>query len=210
MFVDLLSKAKAVCTHRLSISDAPLVGISSRGGACFTVENRIRRALWNIIWIPFGYYSFRPFHAWRRLLLRIFGARIEGPSRIYPGVKIWAPWNLEIRGRACIGEGATLYNQAKIVIDHGAVISQGVHLCTGTHNYNSIHFELIAKPIHIKSHAWLAAEVFIHPGVTIGEGAVIGARSVVSDDMPDWTVCSGFPCQAIKPRNKVLSINDVE
>lgn len=136
------------------------------------------------------------------MLLRLFGARISGPSRIYPRVKIWAPWNLEIRGRVGIGEESVLYNQAKIVIEHAATISQGVHLCTGTHDYESPNFELIAKPIHIQNHAWLAAEVFVHPGVTIGEGTVIGARSVVIHSMPEWTVCSGFPCKPIKPRNK--------
>ncbi|RYF46866.1 MAG: putative colanic acid biosynthesis acetyltransferase, partial [Cytophagaceae bacterium] len=48
--------------------------------------------------------------------------------------------------------------------------------------------------------AWVAAEVFIHPGVTIGNGCVIGARSVVVSDMPQWMVCTGHPCKPLKPR----------
>jgi len=40
----------------------------------------------------------------------------------------------------------------------------------------------------------------VHPGVTIGEGAVIGARSVVTRDVPAWMVCAGHPCVPIKER----------
>jgi len=59
---------------------------------------------------------------------------------------------------------------------------------------------LLTAPITVEDNVWLAADVFVHPGVTIGEGAVIGARSVVVKDMPAWTVCAGHPCKPIKPR----------
>jgi putative colanic acid biosynthesis acetyltransferase WcaF len=119
---------------------------------------------------------------------------------IYPKVRIWAPWNLVCDEEAGVGDGAILYNQAPITLGKRVVVSQGAHLCTGSHDYESPGFDLFAKPITVGDHAWIAAECFVHPGVTIGEGAVIGARSVVIRDMPPWTVCAGNPCKPIKPR----------
>jgi putative colanic acid biosynthesis acetyltransferase WcaF len=89
---------------------------------------------------------------------------------------------------------------APVVLGERAVVSQGVHLCTGSHDYESENFQLFARPIEIGADAWICAEAFLGPGVTIGDGAVIGARSVVTRDQPSWTVCAGNPCRPIKPR----------
>jgi putative colanic acid biosynthesis acetyltransferase WcaF len=141
-----------------------------------------------------------PFHSWRSFLLRVFGASVGRGAHVYPSVKIWAPWNLDIGDQVGIGERVNLYCQAKIAIGNRAVISQQTFLCTGTHDYTSSGMKLICKPIIIGAYCWIAADVFVHPGITIGEGAVIGARSVVVKDMPEWMVCTGHPCVPIKQR----------
>jgi len=140
-------------------------------------------------------------HGWRSFLLRCFGAKIGKSVHVYPGAKIWAPWNLEISDEGGVANGAILYTQGKISIGKKAVISQGAHLCAGTHDYTLPGFPLYTMPIIIGDYAWVAAEAFIHPGITIGEGCVIGARSVVTKDMPAWMVCAGHPCKPIKERN---------
>ncbi|HQU09758.1 MAG: putative colanic acid biosynthesis acetyltransferase, partial [Verrucomicrobia bacterium 21-51-4] len=117
--------------------------------------------------------------------------------------RIWAPWNLLCEDEACIGDAVQVYNHAKIFIGKRAVVSQGCNLCTGTHDYNDPNFKLIAKPIYIGPHAWIAAESFIHPGITIGEGCVVGARSVVTHDLPEWHICVGHPCHPIKLRTRL-------
>jgi putative colanic acid biosynthesis acetyltransferase WcaF len=119
---------------------------------------------------------------------------------VYPGVKIWAPWNLILERQCGIASGAILYSQGIIRIGERVVISQGAHLCAGTHDYTKPGFPLLTLPITIGNHSWVAAEAFIHPGVTIGEGSVIGARAVVTKDMPGWTICAGNPCKPIKQR----------
>lgn len=169
-------------------------------GPCFSLKNRAGRAAWNLVWLVFFRPSPRPCHGWRTLLLRLFGANIAPGCHIYPGAKIWAPWNLTCLQEACVADGAILYNQAPVTLGERSVVSQGAHLCTGSHDFESPRFELFAKPIVVGDHAWLAAECFIHPGVTIGEGAVIGARAVVTRNMPAWTVCAGHPCKPLKPR----------
>ncbi len=169
-------------------------------GASFSLSNRLARMIWGIVYAAFFRFSPRPFHGWRSFLLRLFGAKIGKGVHIYSGVKIWAPWNLEVKDEAGVGSGAILYSQARIVIGYRAVVSQGVHLCTGTHDYTKNGQPLIAFPINIGDRAWVAAEAFVHPGITIGEGTVIGARSVVTKDMPAWMVCAGHPCKVLKER----------
>jgi putative colanic acid biosynthesis acetyltransferase WcaF len=170
-------------------------------GASFSLSNRIGRVAWGAVYLILFRFSPRPLHGWRSVLLRLFGAKIGKGVHIYPAVKIWAPWNLEIKDEAGVGSQAILYSQAKITIGHRAVISQGAHICTGTHDYTKSGQPLIAFPIVIGDRAWIAAEAFIHPGITIGEGAVIGARSVVTKDMPAWMICAGHPCKPIRERH---------
>jgi putative colanic acid biosynthesis acetyltransferase WcaF len=169
-------------------------------GPSFSVTNRFARIIWSLIYVFLFRYSPNPFHGWRSFLLRFFGAKVGKGVHIYPGVRIWAPWNLELGDQCGIASGVNLYSQGFIKIGERSVISQGAHLCAGTHDYTQPGFQLITKPIIIGDHVWVAAEAFIHPGVTIGEGCVIGARSVVTKDMPAWMVCSGFPCKPIKER----------
>lgn len=168
--------------------------------ASFSLSNRIYRALWGAVYQIFFRFSPRPVHAYRAAILRLFGAKVGKGVHVYPGVKIWAPWNLELGAECGVASGAELYSQGKITIGYRAIVSQGTYICTGTHDYTKAGHPLYTQPIVIGDRAWVAAECFIHPGVTIGEGAVIGARSVVTKDMPAWMVCAGHPCRPLKER----------
>jgi putative colanic acid biosynthesis acetyltransferase WcaF len=168
--------------------------------ASFSYKNRLARVLWNIFYTLFFRFSPRPFHFWRSFLLRCFGANIGTHCHVYPNVKIWAPWNLEMHNFSSMGDEVKCYSMGKITLGFKVAVSQGAYLCTGTHNYEDPNFQLLAKPIYIRDRAWICAECFIAPGVIIGEGAVIGARSVVTRNMPEWTVCAGNPCKPIKSR----------
>lgn len=169
-------------------------------GPSFPLEDRVKRVVWGVVSILLFKLSPKPLHGWRSFLLRCFGATVGHGVHVYPNVRIWAPWNLTLGDECGIGNGAILYSQGHITIGKRTVISQGAHLCAGTHDYTKPGFPLITKPIHIGDHAWIAAEAFVHPGVTIGEGTVIGARSVVQKDMPAWMVCGGHPCKPLKDR----------
>ena len=170
-------------------------------GPSFSLRNRLGRVVWNVVAILLFRTSPNPLHAWRSFLLRCFGARVGHNVHVYPNVKIWAPWNLILGDECGIANGSILYSQGVITIGQRAVVSQGTHLCAGTHDYTKSGFPLIVKPINVGNHAWIAAEAFVHPGVTIGDGCVIGARSVVTKDMPVWMVCAGHPCKPVKERN---------
>jgi putative colanic acid biosynthesis acetyltransferase WcaF len=179
-------------------------------GPSFSLSNRIGRVVWNVVSAMLFRYSPKPLHGWRSFLLRIFGAKVGEGVHIYPKVKIWAPWNLTLADGCGVANGAILYSQGKISIGRKSVVSQGAHLCAGTHDYEKPGFPLITKPISIEDHAWVAAEVFVHPGVTIAEGCVVGARSVVAKDLPAWMVCVGFPAKPIKERMPEAEIQKIK
>ena len=81
-----------------------------------------------------------------------------------------------------------------------ATVSQRTYLCTASHDIRSPRHEQTEKPIIIEDRAWVAAEAFIGPGVTIGEGAVVGARAAVFKDVEAWTVVGGNPAREIGKR----------
>ncbi len=169
-------------------------------GPSFSLRNRMGRVLWGLVYNVLFRFSPIPMHRWRAFLLKSFGAKIGHGVHVYPGVKIWAPWNIILKDECGVANRAILYSQGKITIGSRSVISQGAHLCAGTHDYTHEGFPLLTEPINIGDNAWIAAEAFIHPGVTIGTGSVIGARSVVNKDMPAWMICAGNPCKPIKER----------
>ena len=175
----------------------------SFAGPSFSFSNRVARSAWKLVYLLLFRPSPRSLHAWRAFLLRIFGARIGRNCHIYPRATIWAPWNLECGDEVGVGDNTILYNQAPITLGRRVVISQGAHLCTGTHDYETEGFPVRSAPIIVGSQAWIAAEAFVLPGVSIGEGCIVGARSVVTKDLPAWHVCVGHPCKALRSRREI-------
>lgn len=178
-------------TGRADISSAPSPHSSS---------NRLLRALWGLVYAVLFRPSPRPFHAWRNLLLRLFGARIDKTARIYPKARVWAPWNLRMGAFATLGDDVDCYCVDIITIGDHAVISQYSYLCGATHDFELAKRPLVPRPITIGHSCWIAADVFVGPGVTIGEGTVVGARSSVFSDLPAWKVCVGNPAKPTRDR----------
>ena len=179
-----------------------LQGVDSRTGPSFSLSNRVLRALWGVVWLCLFRPSPRPLHAWRVALLRLFGAKIGQHFHVHASVRVWAPWQLRVGDHVGVGERVHFYNMAPITIADEAVISQGAHLCAGTHDYTSPVFQLQAFPIHIGHRAWICTEAFVGPGVHIPEGCVIGARAVITRTPKEgaWHVYAGNPARPIKPR----------
>jgi putative colanic acid biosynthesis acetyltransferase WcaF len=186
--------------------------LRARGGLSFGAEepsdypsphsraNQLIRILWRTVWLLAYRPSPKVFHGWRRFLLRMFGAKIANNAYPHPSVKIWAPWNLEMGPLSCIGPDVDCYCVDRVVIGARATVSQYSFLCTATHDYHDPLMPLVTAPIVIGERAWVAADVFIGPGVAIGEGAVVGARSSVFRNVDPWTVVAGNPVRIVKKR----------
>lgn len=161
----------------------------------------VKRLVWSIINRTLFRLLITPYlKEVRNALLRMFGAKIAKGVLIYQSVDIWYPWKLEIGRYSCIGSKVNLYNKDKIIIGENVVISQESFLCTASHDYNKTSHDLTTKPIIIKNRVWVASQAFVGMGVTLGEGAIVGARSAVFKDVEPWTIVGGNPAQFIKKR----------
>lgn len=166
----------------------------------YPLSKQVQRVVW---WIGHFFLfkcSLRPMYAWRRRVLRLYGAKLDDHVCIQRTARIEFPWNLKMGRYSSIGEYAWIYNLDKIEIGEFTTVSQLVFLCTGSHDFTRPQMPLVTEPIHVGKGVWIAADVYVGPGVTIGDYAVIGARSVVVKDMPEGMVCAGHPCKPLKPR----------
>jgi putative colanic acid biosynthesis acetyltransferase WcaF len=171
-----------------------------------SIRNRIGRYVWSVVWLV----VFRPSPtlacAWRRFVLRMFGAKVGQGVTVYSSARIWAPWNLTMKDRSCLSHHVDCYCVAPISIGFEATISQYTFLCSASHDVDGPDMALTIAPIVVGDHVWIAADVFLGPGVNVGEGAVVGARSTVLQSVPAWTVVGGYPARKIRTRDakKVL------
>lgn len=162
--------------------------------------NKAARGLWGIVELLLYRPSPRPFHGWRRLLLRAFGARIGANAHPYAGARIWAPWNLVMEEGSALADDVTCYNVALVHLGKNATVSQFSYLCAAGRDIDRPGKPVICAPIHIAAEAWVAVDCFIGPGVNIGENAVVGARSTVTRDVVANSVVAGSPPRLLRMR----------
>lgn len=176
--------------------------------ATITSNNKIRRLVWSGVNALFFRWTLRNAFAWRRLVLNTFGAKISKGARVYSTARIWAPWNLRMEENATLGDYVDCYNVAPITLKSSAVVSQYSNLCTATHDFDVEDHPLMIAPINVESNAWVAADCFIAPGVTIGRGSVVLARSTVLKDTDPWWVYGGYPAGPKRKRGFVIKQED--
>ena len=171
----------------------------------WTSRDKFRRGLWQLVESTLFRWSPSRFHSWRCFLLRLFGATIPSTEssqapRIWPDVQVYFPWKLVLNAGAMVGPGVRIYNLDTVSLGEGANLSRHIHLCAGSHDFGRWSMPLVTAPITIERNVWIATDCYVGPGVTIGELAVVGARSVVVKNLPPSMICVGNPCVPIKPR----------
>ncbi len=189
-------------SRELAVDDKLRLDITTnRAARKWSRKELAGRFLWALmhplfIWIP------RPVWGWRRSLLRLFGARIGREVHIYPTARITNPWNLTIGDQSAVGDRVTLYALGPITIGERVTISQGAHLCAGTHDHRDPAMPLLKPPIVVDHDTWICADAFIGPGVHVGASAVIGARCVVMKDVEPGAVMVGNPARVLRYRSE--------
>jgi putative colanic acid biosynthesis acetyltransferase WcaF len=121
----------------------------------------------------------------RPTLLRLFGASVGERVLIRHRVRVMWPWKLTVGDDVWIGEDAWLLDLEPIRIEDDVCVSQGVLLCTGSHDRRSPTMEYDNGPITLRAGSWVAARATVLRGVTVGRGAVVGATALVTQDVPD-------------------------
>ena len=163
--------------------------------------NMAIRLMWRSAWVFGARWTPRfMLNRWRAFILRCFGARIGSQCRLTSSMEVWVPSRLFIGNQVWIDRNVYLYNVERITIGDNAIISDGAFICTASHDITQGNFPLTTEPVTIGAGAWIAAHAKILPGITIGEGAVVGAGAVVTRDVEPWTVVAGNPARFIKKR----------
>lgn len=170
--------------------------------ASFSLRNRLARLLWQVVYLLLYRTSPRPLHAWRSMLLRIFGAGIGPGCHFYPSGKVWAPWNLVCEDCCTLGDHAEIYNPSLIYLESHCVISQQAYVCGATHDYNDPEFPMISYAMRLGAYSWICARASVAPGVNVGAGAVLGMGSVATRDMEAYGVYAGVPASKVKERSR--------
>src|SRR6185437_12820471 len=152
------------------------------------------------VWVLLYRLSPRPFHGWRAMLLRVFGARMGPNCHFYPKSKVWAPWNLICADQVTVADDAEIYNPSEISFGSHAILSQQSYLCGATHDYDDPAFPLIAFSMEVGAYSWVCARASVLPGINIGVGAVLGLGAVATRDLEPWAVYAGSPAVKVKER----------
>ncbi|TCK74246.1 putative colanic acid biosynthesis acetyltransferase [Acidipila rosea] len=167
----------------------------------FSLGNRIRRALWGTVYVLLYRPSPRPAHAWRAMLLRLFGAKLGPRCRFYPKATIWAPWNLDCEDRVLVANGVELYNPSMLTMGSHAIVSQGAYLCGATHLYNDPAFPLVSFPMRLGAYSWICARAVMNPGVNAGAGSILGLGAIATRDLDPLGIYAGVPAKKIGQRD---------
>ncbi len=162
----------------------------------------IRKTLWYFTNI-FFFKTMLPFpSSFKTKLLTLFGAKIGTDVVIKPNVNIKYPWFLKIGDNCWIGEGVWIDNLTMVTIYSNVILSQGVYLLTGSHNYKKISFDLMLKKIVLKEGVWIGAKAIVCPGVTCQSHSVLTAGSVATKDLEAYSVYQGNP--AVMKRKRII------
>lgn len=178
--------------------DEPLAPLPSP----YSTREKLARLGWAIVQATLFRLSFHNWYGWRRWLLTLFGARLHPTVRVRRTVIIECPWNLEMGEESSAGDRAILYCLGRVRLGARVTISQGAHICAGTHDYRTRAMPLIRPPIEIGDDAWIAADAFVGPKVVVGDGAILGARGVALRRLEPWTIYIGNPAQPVKGRER--------
>ena len=166
----------------------------------YTTREKIGRMLWAMVQGTLFRCSFHTWYGWRRFLLRQFGAKLHDSVQVRRTVKVECPWNLSMGRNSSLGDSVIAYCLGPVTIGDRVSVSQYAHLCAGSHDYTKPNMPLLRPPITIGNDVWIAADAFVGPGVTVGEGAILGARAVALKSLKPWTIYLGNPAQSVRPR----------
>lgn len=134
-------------------------------------------------------------------ILRIFGAKIGKDVRIKPGIYIHYPWRLSVGNHSWLAE-CRIENLAQVTIENNVCVSQKAMLLTGNHNYKSVNFDLITKPIILEEGCWIGANATVCPGIIVKSHAVLTVGSIATKDLETYCIYQGNP--AVKMKDRVI------
>ena len=147
--------------------------------------------------------NFTPYFFRHWYLKKICGIEIGDCSSVHMGCFITGS-NIKIGSNTVINRKTYLDGRVLLTIGNNVNISHQTLIQTLTHDPQCSNFGCLCKPVLIEDDVWIGARAIILPGVKIGRGSVIGAGSVVTKDVPPYSIFVGNPAKFLKQRNTDL------
>jgi putative colanic acid biosynthesis acetyltransferase WcaF len=162
-----------------------------------------RRSAWSarervvrLVWSTLGRAVWAVAPGLRPSLLRWFGARVGRGCSFHSTSRVEIPWNLRMGDRVRVGRGVRLYSLGVITIGDDSALDAFAHLCAGTHDHTDPAFPLLRPPVTLGARCLIGVDAYIGPGVELGDGCVVSARSSVHSSKPAGSVLEGNPAKA--------------
>lgn len=149
------------------------------------------------------FMNYMPYRIRHWFLRRFCQVRIGRDSSIAMGCFVTG-YHIAIGDNTVVNRYTYLDGRVPLTIGNNVNISHYTLIQTLTHDPQNPDFVCLCKPVVIEDHVWIGARAIISPGVRIGEGAVIGAGSVVTRDVEPYTIVAGNPARFIKKRSRDL------
>lgn len=144
-------------------------------------------------------YQFIP-NPVRNYYLRVFGIKVGGQSCLHRKCRFFHVGNMAIEKNSVINFGCYLDNRRGIYIGNNVGIAHNTKIYTLGHDLKDSKFRTKGASVHIEDNVFIFSNALIMPGVTIGEGAIVLAGSVVTKDVEPWTIVGGNPARKIRDR----------
>lgn len=167
----------------------------------------------SLLYLVFRLPRFSVFDAFKSLVLRCLGAEVGKRAIYYPGLWIMPGRNLTLGDDVDLAHGVLITTAGGVKIGDRTMIGYRAQILSANHVIPPKPQRLydagdIYAAVDIKNDAWIGGSSIILPGVTIGEGAVVAAGSVVTKDVPPYTIVAGCPARIIRTREAVPSDSD--
>ena len=158
-------------------------------------------------WLNISYSLFP--NPLRKFYLRMFGFKLGGGTTIHRGCKFFHVGKLNIGQYSTINFGCYLDNRRGIVIGDNVGIAHNTKIYTLGHDLDAPQFKTKGKQVTICDNVFIFSNAMIMPGVTIGEGAIVLAGSVVTKDVKPWMIVGGNPAKPIRERNHDIDYKQI-
>lgn len=174
--------------------------LSKYNNSWYKPGSKLKIGLWYIT----NFFLFRssliPFTGIKRILLRLFGAKVGNGVVIKPRVNIKYPWLLEIGDYSWIGEDVWIDNLAMVTIGKNVCLSQGAMILCGSHNYKKTTFDLMLLPVTLEDGVWIGAQAIVQLGITCKSHSILSLKSVATKTLEPYYIYRGNPAKEVRLR----------
>lgn len=173
----------------------------------------VKRFLNTLYWLAYDARDFVaevtgrcPSHTLRLFLYRrLLRIHVGSHCSIHRRCRFYNPSGVTIGAHTVINREVLVDGRSGLTIGSNVSISEGVVILTLEHDPNSPTFENRGAPVTIHDRAFIGTQAMILPGVTIGEGAIVAARAVVTRDVAPYAIVAGVPARPIGERSRELT-----